>query len=335
VKKPSDVGADFDDYARRWRKDEYGLESGYDARGVTRDPGRADQVQRPGDEWGDVAPLREAYGGLVADFVAPGPVNVLEIGAGGGRSTAVLLDVLGDRVGEYHVVDVSPVFVEVLKERIEFPVDVHIVTDVDLSGLPVEHFDLCLAQSSWSHIGIYDQYRYLRELRRVLRPGAPVYVNGQFLLGVGNDWTWNRFVRRVDQIDRDIQGVFHEFTSFAAVAEMLTRLQYDIECINTAGFIARRGVLLADRSLATLPGPISAPFNRSPHDFLATRVVNPVTLPDGGPAPPSPLPPAAAGPAPSGPDRGASFRQLLKRIPGLRPLVLAARRRRSGSGSRR
>lgn len=92
---------------------------------------------------GDVAPLRQAYADLVGNFgPADGPVNVLEIGAGGGRSTAVLLEVLGDRAGDYHVVDVSARFVEVLKERIAFPVEVHIVDDVDLSTPPADHFDL-------------------------------------------------------------------------------------------------------------------------------------------------------------------------------------------------
>ena len=132
-----------------------------------------------------------------------------------------MLDVLGERAGDYHIVDVSAGFVEVLKERIQPTPAVHIVEDVDLSSLPREHFDICLAQSSWSHINLYDQYRYLRELRKVMRQGGVVYVSGHFQLGTGNDWTWNRFVRRVDQIDRGAEGVVHEFTSIAALAEML------------------------------------------------------------------------------------------------------------------
>jgi SAM-dependent methyltransferase len=169
-----------------------------------------------------------------------GRVNVVEIGAGGGRSTAVMLDVLGERAGDYHVVDVSPVFVEVLKQRIDPPPVTHVVEDVDLSPLPHDRFDLCLAQSSWSHINLYDQYRYLRELRHVW-PGDVVYVSGQFLLGLGNDWTWNRFVRRVNQLEHGIRVVFHEFTAVAVLAAMLTRLGYDIAYFGAAGFVARRG----------------------------------------------------------------------------------------------
>jgi SAM-dependent methyltransferase len=322
MKGPQAVGADFDEYARRWRKEHYDLEVGYSRDGVVVDPRLADAVQRPGDEWGDVAPLRQAYGDLIRSFgPASGPIDVVEIGAGGGRSTAVMVEVLGARVGDYHVVDVSPVFIEVLKDRIHPSPTVHIVDDVDLSALPREHFDLCLAQSSWSHINLYDQYRYLRELRGVLKPGGVLYVSGQFLLGIGNDWTWNRFVRRVAQIDRRIEGVYHEFTSVAALAEILTRLGYDIACINAAGFVARRSAT-AGRGDDRLDGPVTFPFNPSPHDFLATGRTVDWTLPW--------VPTRAADPGstverPEPRLRWSRMRGVVKRVPGARPLVLRAR----------
>ena len=316
MKKPSDVGADFDAYAKRWRKEKYDLEVGYASDRIVVDRGRSDLVQRPGDEWGDVAPLRQAYTDLIRSFgPASGSVNVVEIGAGGGRSTAVMLDVLGDRAGDFHVVDVSPVFIEVLRERIKPPPTVHIVDDVDLSTLPRDHFDVCLAESSWSHINLYDQYRYLRALRTVLRPGGVVYVSGHFLLGVGNDWTWNRFVRRVQQIEEGVQGVFHEFTSIAALAEMLTRLGYEIGCINSNGFVARRGAQVEQRADVALTGPITFPFNPSPYDYLATGKAENWTLPRA--------PGRAA--STSSTSQRSRLRQLAKQVPGLRPLVIRAR----------
>ncbi len=329
MKNPADVGADFDDYARRWRKEDYSLEASYGAGGVVVDPTRDELVQRPGDEWGDVTPLRTAYTDLVRSFgPSSGAINVVEIGAGGGRSTAVMLEALGERAGDYHVVDVSPVFIDVLKERINPAPTVHIVTDVDLSGLPAKHFDICLAQSSWSHINLYDQYRYLRELRRVLRPRGVVFVSGQFLLGLGNDWTWNRFARRVNQIDRNIHGVFHEFTSVAALTEMLTRLEYEICCINTAGFVARVPRSGAATASASLRGPVTFPFNPSPHDFLATGRADVVSLPFVGVEPQSrPAPLAAA--SQRWFEVRARGRRALKRVPGVRPLVLRVRTLRS------
>lgn len=322
MKSPGEVGADFDDYALRWRKEDYGLESGHTGHGVTRDASRSDMVQCPGDEWGDVAPLRDAYRSLIERF---GPksssVNVVEIGAGGGRSTAVMLELLGSRCEEYHIVDVSTGFVKVLRERIERPLDIHIVDDIDLGELPADHFDICLAQSSWSHINLYDQYRYLRELRRVLRPNGVVYVNGQFLIGVGNDWTWDRFRRRVYQIDHGTKGVFHEFTSVSALAEMLTRLGYETCCINTAGFVARRGPLRIDRGGNPLDGPITFPFNPSPHDFLRTGRVEMTSLPTVVTAP---IDTSGTRPANVG-ARGLRLRNLAKRVPGVRSTVIRLR----------
>ena len=324
VKNPGDVGADFDEYASRWRKEDYGLETGYTGDGVLRDGSRSELVQRPGDEWGDVAPLRDAYRSLIDRFgPKSGSINVVEIGAGGGRSTAVLLELLGTRCDDYHIVDVSAGFVRVLEERIDRPLDIHIVGDIDLGQLPAEHFDICLAQSSWSHINLYDQYRYLRELRRVLRPDGVVYVSGQFLIGVGSDWTWDRFRRRVYQIDHGTEGVFHEFTSVAALAEMLTRLGYETCCINSAGFVARRGPARADRGVTPLSGPITFPFNPSPHDFLRTGRTQTITLPTVVAADQATTP-EGSGSEPSS-DYVRRARNLAKRVPGLRPAVLRAR----------
>jgi SAM-dependent methyltransferase len=268
MKRPADVGKDFDQYAATWSTTRRQMEGGYDLAGVQFDESKSSLVQRPGDEWGDVESLFEAYHAVIDRYLGDGGVDVLEIGAGGGRSTAVMLDLLGDRVRSYHVVDVSAGFIEVLKERIEFPLDVHVVQDVDLSFLPADRFSLCFSQSAWSHINLYDQYRYLREVRRVLEPGAPLYVHGQFLLGLGHEWTWNRFVRRVRQLEAGHEGVVHEFTSYAALAEMLQRLQYTTDCIFSNGFVARKNSRRRARPLAGLNGPLSFPYHASLVGFL-------------------------------------------------------------------
>jgi SAM-dependent methyltransferase len=262
MKRAKSVGKDFDAYAEAWKDQDYGMEIPSGAEGSRVDPSLKDQVRRPGDEWGEQAALRDLYAQLFPRLLGKqaGPLNVLEIGAGGGRSTEAVVDVLGATLGEYHVVDVSAAFTEVLRERVTRPVEIHIVDDVDLSALPTDHFHLVLAQSSWSHINLYDQYRYLRELRRVMRHGAPVVVHGLFLLGLGNDWTWNRFRRRVHQIDHDLDGVYHEVTSADGVAEMLLRLEYEIVVITDEGFVARSRQRSTDANRAELPpGSIAYP----------------------------------------------------------------------------
>lgn len=261
MKTPGDVGKDFDEYAREWESSRYKMEDAWDGREMAVLDDQQDQLQRPGDEWGGRQQLVELYGSLFGRLL-PGtdPVNVLEIGAGGGRSTRAVLDVIGDRVEEYHIIDVSATFLKVLEDRIERPIAMHVVSDVDLSDLAAHHFQLCLAQSSWSHIGMYDQYRYLRDLRRVLDYQAPVVVNGQFLLGLGDDWTWNRFRRRVFQVEHGVEGVFHEFTGVGTLVEQLARLEYDIELIHDKGFIARRKQANSEASISHVAHPLSYPY---------------------------------------------------------------------------
>jgi len=291
VKTPDEVGRDFNEYAKAWAEQGYGLEVEWTGDGIVRAEG-SDDVKRPGDEWGSPDALRRDYAGLIKKFGLSGDVNVVEIGAGGGRSTQVLLDLLGDQNGEYHVIDVADVFVDTLRQRISRPLDIHIVTDVDTSFLTKNSIDLVLAQSSWSHISFYDQYRYLRDLRFALKKGAPIVVSGLFVIGTGDDWTWNRYRRRVYQIDHRIEGVFHEFTSMSLLAEMLNRLGYTDIVIFNHGFTARRGSLIDDqftkevsnmtfRYVPTLPGWLDGDKG------VVSRV--PVPLPVVKPAP-KPLP---------------------------------------------
>jgi SAM-dependent methyltransferase len=288
VKRPGEVGRDFDEYAKAWAEQGYELEVGFSGEDVQRDASST-AVRRPGDEWGDADALREQYRSLVNRLRLPASVDVLEIGAGGGRSTAAMLDVLGDRAGRYHVIDVADAFVDTLRKRVERELEIHIVSDVDVSMVPKGSIDLVLAQSSWSHISLYDQYRYLRDLRNVLKPGAPVVVNGLFVLGVADDWTWNRFRRRVHQIDRDIEGVYHEFTSVGAVTEMLARLGYQEVTVLPHGFVARRGKLTADAHHASLPSGIGYGYGANLDRWSATGQAVPAVLPPGatGPARPA------------------------------------------------
>jgi SAM-dependent methyltransferase len=314
MKKPGDVGRDFDQYAKDWADHQYKLEVQFSADGLVRDESAA--VQRPGDEWGDAEILRKQYRALVDRLKLPRSVDVLEIGAGGGRSTAALLDALGDRAAAYHVIDVADAFVDTLRNRVSRELDIHIVSDVDLSMIEKSSIDLVLAQSSWSHVNLYDQYRYLRELRRVLRPNAPVVVSGLFLLGAADDWTWDRFRRRVHQIDQEIEGVYHEFTSIGALTEMLARLGYQDVTVFAHGFVARRGDLVGQsRHHATL-GRIDYRYCTNIDAWLA-----------GGRTLAAALPPAPPGQVQQG-RRTASARAGVRRVRrSMARRVRAARRR--------
>lgn len=286
MKSADEVGKDFDQYAKAWSEQGYALEVQYGVEGLVRDPASSD-VQLPGDEWGDANLLRDHYTALVRKLALPESVTVLEIGAGGGRSTAALLDVLGDRVRDYHVIDVADAFVDTLRSRVDRPLDIHIVSDVDVSMLEDRSIDLVIAQSSWSHINLYDQYRYLRDLRSKMKHRAPIVVSGLFVLGLADGWTWNRFRRRVHQIDTRASGVYHEVTSVGMIAEMLARLGYEDAVVFGHGFAARRGSLVLDQYHAELPQGIDYGYRTSFVDWLASPTVVPGHLP---PEPPERVP---------------------------------------------
>jgi len=261
-KAPSRVGADFDKYADQWADQKYKMETSFADGELVRDQSLGGEVRHPGDEWGKISELLERYGPLF-DRLIPGQtdLHMLEIGPGGGRSCEAVCRILGDRISDYQALDVSSGLTKGISARVGRPVTVHIVDDVDTSKLPERHFDFCLAQSSWSHISLYDQYRYLRDLRIHLKVGAPVVVNGQFLLGGGLDWTWNRFVRRIEHLEKESQGVYHEVTGQLAIAEMLVRLGYEIETIFVNGFVARVGEMSGMDTLTELP--TTTTFRRS------------------------------------------------------------------------
>lgn len=270
VKTPGEVGRDFDEYAEKWEAAAYRMETSWDGSSMGRSDG---ELRYPGDEWGEIDELVDLYASLFARLIpGEGRLNVLEIGAGGGRSTQALLEVLGARIDEYHVIDVSEVFLDILRGRIDRPVELHVVDRVDLSDLPADTFQLCVAQSSWSHISFHDQYLYLRELRRVLSHGAPLVVSGQFILGLGNDWSWDRFRRRVYQIENEIGGVHHEFTGVGILVETLARLEWDIEIIHGSGFVARRSQANPQAFVRNLEGPLMFPFLETIDDYAEGAV---------------------------------------------------------------
>lgn len=276
MKDTTSVGSDFDKYAKNWKSSEFGLEVGGDASGINTVP--SDEVRRAGDEWGAQQALMEIYTRLFARYLpGAGAVNMLEIGPGGGRASECVIGLLDKRLDEYQAIDVSREYVKVAQERVGDRVNFNIIDKIELSALPAEHFDFCLAQSSWSHINLYDQFRYLRELRRVLKKDAPIAVIGQFIVGFGDDWAWNRLINRIAKQESGRDGIFHEFIGHSMLAEFLTRLGYSIDIIFRNGFVARNGGVGSDR--ASITAPIAYPFAPT-LDGLFDGAAQIVTLPE-------------------------------------------------------
>jgi SAM-dependent methyltransferase len=123
---------------------------------------------------------------------------ILEIGAGGGRFTEVLLP----RCRKLIAVDTSPTMLELLRER--FPNDARLeCTLVDGSGLPgieAESVDAAFSYGVFVHLQHWDIFNYLAELERVLKPG------GRALIQHSNTFSalgWAKFTRELpDQLNK-------------------------------------------------------------------------------------------------------------------------------------
>ena len=239
-KSQADVGKDFDNYARDWSTQGYDLEV-KSPDGVNMERAGKEEVRVPGDEWGRQSDLERIYAAFFAKY-GKAQTNVLEIGSGAGRLTEVIVAKFRDQIADYHTLDVSSTMTGHLSERLaaqNFHATHHIGGSADLDNLPQNHFDIVISQSCWSHINLYDQYLYLRDIRKVVALEGILMVNGIFMLGGNNDWSWNRFRRRVSQKENDASGVYHEFTGHAATMEMALRLGWEVVVASDQGFILR------------------------------------------------------------------------------------------------
>ena len=109
-----------------------------------------------------------------------------------------------------------------------------------------------------------------------MKVGAPVTVIGQFIVGLGDDWTWNRIRNRIEKQESGRRGIFHEVIGVSMLAEFLTRFGYTIDIIFRNGFVARSGGPEADK--LTISEPISFPY--APSLFgLFTGELETFTLP--------------------------------------------------------
>jgi SAM-dependent methyltransferase len=101
----------------------------------------------------------------------PGQMRVLEIGCGAGRVTRALSEVFG----EVHGVDISSEMIQLAGQALADRPHVHLHTNngKDLSVLPPLEFDFAFSSIVFQHIPSRDVIEsYVREVHRVLRPGA-------------------------------------------------------------------------------------------------------------------------------------------------------------------
>jgi SAM-dependent methyltransferase len=101
----------------------------------------------------------------------PRQMRVLEIGCGAGRVTRALSEVFG----EVHGVDISGEMIQLARQALadQPHVYLHSNNGKDLSVLPPVEFDFAFSSIVFQHIPSRDVIEsYVREVHRVLRPGA-------------------------------------------------------------------------------------------------------------------------------------------------------------------
>jgi SAM-dependent methyltransferase len=121
----------------------------------------------------------------------PKQMRVLEIGCGAGRVTRALADIFG----EVHAVDVSGEMVKLAHRALAGTANAYVYQNngIDLSVLPSGPYDFAFSTIVFQHIPSREIiYSYVREVHRLLRPGAlfKFQVQGDSTLETRPDDTW-------------------------------------------------------------------------------------------------------------------------------------------------
>jgi SAM-dependent methyltransferase len=148
------------------------------ARRYVGDPG-----EHLGDEWslpelvGHAVPREKLVSFLDQEVFSPflGTCGtLLEIGAGGGRFTEILLPKCRRLIAS----DTSPTMLKLLRKR--FPHDTKIeyllLDGKGLSGVDARSVDAAFSWGVFVHLQHWDIYNYIQELKRVLRPGGKAII---------------------------------------------------------------------------------------------------------------------------------------------------------------
>ncbi len=117
---------------------------------------------------------------------------MLEIGAGGGRFTEVLLP----KCKKLIAVDTSETMLDLLRERFagDSRLECRLTDGQGLGQIADDSVDAGFSYGVFVHLQHWDIYQYLLELRRVLRPGGKALIQHSNVL---SDLGWAKFTREV------------------------------------------------------------------------------------------------------------------------------------------
>jgi ubiquinone/menaquinone biosynthesis C-methylase UbiE len=207
----------------------------------------AEQGAGVGDEWNDpaqmgldIAASEEVVPYLDRTVFEPffGRCDVmLEIGAGGGRFTEVLLP----KCSKLIAVDTSPTMLELLRARFagDSRLEAQLSDGQGLGQIADESVDAAFSYGVFVHLQHWDIYHYLAELRRVLGPGGKALIQHSNVL---SELGWAKFTREVaPQLNKHKLPYTFVVNTPALMREFIVRA--GLECIELRTDIARRDCL--------------------------------------------------------------------------------------------
>jgi len=170
---------------------------------------RSDAMRETVTQWSDESD--EEYlqnwtklGEYVADKImshsSPKPV-ALEIGPGMGRITIPM----ARHCQSILALDISPEMARRAREALAAVnnLEIQVITDEDLSFLPSEHFDPAYSIACFQHADKKSFYRYLRGIRRALKPGGVLFFG---VMDLCSERGWEHFHAIVES---DYPEFFH------------------------------------------------------------------------------------------------------------------------------
>ncbi|HEX2909493.1 MAG TPA: class I SAM-dependent methyltransferase [Chloroflexia bacterium] len=173
--------------------------------------------------------MRWAFDNLLQDAPAEQPLVILEIGAGSGSTTEVLLPILAEHKVEYCYTDLSNIFLRRGKQKFEkYPFvrfeQLDISRPVEEQGFEPVSYDFIVA-TNVMHV-TPDVKEALRQVRRLLKPGGWFLLNETTLRLVWLDMTMALFPEwQVASHDPARSG--HPFVKAARWTELLAEAGFN------------------------------------------------------------------------------------------------------------
>lgn len=162
---------------------------------------------------------------------------MVEIGAGGGRFTEVLLP----KCRRLIAVDTSPTVLEQLRERFadDARLECQLADGQGLGQIDDQAVDAAFSYGVFVHLQHWDIYNYLAELRRVLKPGGRALIQHSNTL---SELGWAKFLR---EVPRQLNAHKLPYTFIVNTPQLMGELieRAGLECIELNTEIVRRDCL--------------------------------------------------------------------------------------------